>query len=91
MSMSKQTGDGRAKAELPRGLRKNTPGRRRLPELRRSSSDAWQRKRVKSATASARRSKQSDRSASSYGKPLRRRASPARRHGSRPRRRVKRW
>ena len=34
---------------------------------------------------------QSDRSESDYGTPLRRRAPPARRHGARPRLRVKPW
>ena len=76
----------------------NTLCRRKLPGTRRNSSGGWQKRRVKPATSIARRSRPSDRSESGYGKPLRRRgprprvrAPQARRLGSRPRTRIKRW
>ena len=49
------------------GLLRISACRRRLPGTRRNSSGDWQRKRVKSATTIATRSKQSDRSESECG------------------------
>ena len=82
--------DGRETAERDRGFAEEHMPAEAARKRRKSPGD-WQRKRVNSATRIARRSKPSDRGKNGCGKPLRRRASPARRRGALPRLRVRPW